>query len=92
MARTKLQGENKGASKAKFPAKQRQGNRHSRPQDIAAAAAAGTALPVTVPTADGVALPTGSLGTVTTSGISAPSATAAATAVMAAAACSKQRA
>jgi hypothetical protein len=80
MARSKWQGKKKGASKAKSPAKQGQGNQRSRHQVIAAAAAACAAAPVSVPTADGVVLPPGSLGTDAPSGISTPSATAAATA------------
>ncbi len=64
MARTKPQGKKKGASKAKSPAKQGQGYQRSRHQVIAVAAAAGTAAPVAVPTADGVVPPAGADGAI----------------------------
>ncbi len=85
MARAKPQGKKKGASKAKSPEKQGQGNWHSRRQVIAAAAAAGAAVPVAVPTTNGVVPPAGSLGTVAASGNATPSVIAAATTVIAAA-------
>jgi hypothetical protein len=75
----------------KAPAKQGQENRHSNCQVFAASAAAaaggaaaGATSPVTAPVDDTVVPPAGSLGTKASSGISAPYATAATTAVIAA--------
>jgi hypothetical protein len=72
-------------SKTKAPAKQGQDNWQSSRQVLAAAAAAVAAAPVAASTDDAIVPPTGSLGTNAPSKISAPSATAATTIVIAAA-------